>query len=414
VTKTTAPEHDAPPAPCPRCGYSQRGLIESWGETCPLAGTCTECGLRFTWSEVLRPDLHVPRWCVEYAPRRWWLLPPIRTTVLRSAWPWWFWRSMKMSHAVRPGRLALFTLMLLLALLGAYALEQAALALEVRSTLTRLMIQQDAVIRSTAPVDLQRMQAELERQRFGNGNSPSTLRGDEWRERTIGMLEREIKRIEAVINGPPPAISHSRLEAVREAVLTPRATISTGSATIAGATFAYPAPIELHTELEQFRDNLPGGRSRGVFTMIAFRVPAIRLGTGAGFVLLVLLPLSFVLLPISRRRAKVRWAHIARVTAYSLQIPVFIALSALFTLTVLVLVGGWGAWLVAPTAALVTWGPLVLVVLWWRAAIGSYLRLPHAWAVTVALTTVNLLAVMGLLLLLAPQAALEVYEMVMP
>ena len=30
---------------CPRCGYDQRGMVESWTLQCPLTGECAECGL---------------------------------------------------------------------------------------------------------------------------------------------------------------------------------------------------------------------------------------------------------------------------------------------------------------------------------------------------------------------------------
>ena len=67
--RPTGSDHESDTS-CPRCGYSQRGIVASWRDACPLAGRCAECGLDFVWSELLRPNLHEPRWCVEYAPRR--------------------------------------------------------------------------------------------------------------------------------------------------------------------------------------------------------------------------------------------------------------------------------------------------------------------------------------------------------
>ena len=66
---------------CPRCGYDLTGL-DSEGER----GTCAECGLSFSW-EDLRERLHLPEWYVEKkdsifggvrrtASTLWWMLPP--------------------------------------------------------------------------------------------------------------------------------------------------------------------------------------------------------------------------------------------------------------------------------------------------------------------------------------------------
>ena len=38
---------------CPLCGYDQRGVIASWTDSCPLEGTCSECGHVFQWESLL-------------------------------------------------------------------------------------------------------------------------------------------------------------------------------------------------------------------------------------------------------------------------------------------------------------------------------------------------------------------------
>ena len=58
-------------AACPRCGYELRGIVDSWTESCPLLGVCSECGLEFKWSEVFCPDKYEPVWCVEFRTAGW-------------------------------------------------------------------------------------------------------------------------------------------------------------------------------------------------------------------------------------------------------------------------------------------------------------------------------------------------------
>ena len=47
-----------PKTSCPRCGYDLAGVVESWNHaeslSCPLNGTCSECGLGFEWADVFR------------------------------------------------------------------------------------------------------------------------------------------------------------------------------------------------------------------------------------------------------------------------------------------------------------------------------------------------------------------------
>lgn len=52
---------------CPKCGYDQTGEVATWGTQCPTRGICTECGLVFNWSYVMRPELGQVPWYVEHA-----------------------------------------------------------------------------------------------------------------------------------------------------------------------------------------------------------------------------------------------------------------------------------------------------------------------------------------------------------
>jgi hypothetical protein len=53
---------------CPRCGYDQTGIIDTWTDSCPTEGVCTECGDTLDWSLVFDPDRETKRWYTEHAP----------------------------------------------------------------------------------------------------------------------------------------------------------------------------------------------------------------------------------------------------------------------------------------------------------------------------------------------------------
>lgn len=96
---------------CPRCGYDQSGVIASWVESCPLQGTCSECGLEFAWYDVILANrLRVPGFFEHMSglqPRAAW-----RTWVW-TLWPAKFWRRVRLEHPVRLSRAWLWLLLLL-------------------------------------------------------------------------------------------------------------------------------------------------------------------------------------------------------------------------------------------------------------------------------------------------------------
>jgi hypothetical protein len=95
-------------AACPRCDYDLSGHIATWSTSCPLQGTCSECGLTFSWRDVLNPRFTLPRWSFEHAPRpaaRWYF-----ATLVHAALPWSFWSGIKLQHQCRRDRLYRFGL----------------------------------------------------------------------------------------------------------------------------------------------------------------------------------------------------------------------------------------------------------------------------------------------------------------
>lgn len=116
-----------------------------------------------------------------------------------------------------------------------------------------------------------------------------------------------------------------------------------------------------------------------------------------GFMLLVhwSCAAAYVVLPVSRRVAKVRWIHIFRIAMYGLALIGLIAALEMVG-TVLLAVGS------------TTWPPLVVNILvgvmtvagfaffpgllvWWSTASGHYVRMHYPWAIGASVTVLGLL-----------------------
>lgn len=88
------------------------GVVDSWRDSCPLAGQCSECGLIFTWSDLLNPTLSVPPWSFEHTSRRYahgWLATGLRTATRDR-----FWSSIRIEHPIRRRRLWVFAFLIIL------------------------------------------------------------------------------------------------------------------------------------------------------------------------------------------------------------------------------------------------------------------------------------------------------------
>lgn len=100
---------------CPRCGYDQTGLVETWKESCPLTGTCSECGHTLDWRVVMRPELVRLAGLYEHAAHWWSCGAALRT------WGWAvrppvFARKVTLNHAPSILRLLLWLPLLILPL----------------------------------------------------------------------------------------------------------------------------------------------------------------------------------------------------------------------------------------------------------------------------------------------------------
>ncbi len=96
---------ESPPHICPRCGYDVSGVVPTWAESCPLQGTCSECGLVYEWVDVFRPERIYPAWSFEHARQG--RSRALVRTIARIPTPGRLWRQMKLAAPVRVESLVL-------------------------------------------------------------------------------------------------------------------------------------------------------------------------------------------------------------------------------------------------------------------------------------------------------------------
>ncbi len=319
-----------------------------------MRGTCTECGLSIHWAEVLVPEKFEPPWCVEY-------VKPLRRfgwawvqTVARSGRPFRFWSSLKMSMSARPARLVAYIFALLLPILFAGVTIQTVVAIRVRSLVQQQLQSQQSMVAG---------QVTAIQTRLKNDNLTANMRF---------VLQRALAQMTTPATSW--SVNHGYGAAAAEAVLLPWRSSSWGTITWSGMTQGYVAPRDLHATLLGQTVGGPTARRMKdtVFTLT---------GLAVGMWIAISMPLAFVLLPISRRRAKVRWGHLARVAGYGLVIPSVIVTCMLGCVAV-----GY-ADTDARTASswvahvLGRYGMVLSILVWWAAAIRCYLHIPHGWAI---------------------------------
>ncbi len=340
---------------CPRCGYDLRGAVAAWRHACPMTGTCTECGLSFDWAEVLVPQKFEPRWCVEFTR------PPQRFawaclgTILRSALPWRFWSALNMSMPVRPVRLAAYLAVLVLPVLLSGIVVQTAAAIRVRQQVQRQIIVQQGQAR--------RMIAIFQRRLTDPALVPASR----------SVIQQQLVQAQQFLTFAW-SVNHSYPAAIAEAVLLPWRSQSWGTVNSWGGRRSYTAPRYLHFAAM--------GQSGGAWSLLNMRAPVFTLvGILVAMWIAVTMPLAFVLLPDSRRRAKVRWAHLLRVGCYGLAVGSVLVAVILLCVTTGYTVSGLQPASFAAANLLGRYGIVLVTVVWWAVAIRCYLHIPHGWAV---------------------------------
>ncbi|HWB19681.1 MAG TPA: hypothetical protein VG711_05220 [Phycisphaerales bacterium] len=360
---------------CPRCGYDQRGEIDTWTERCPLEGRCAECGLPWTWGELLNPSRSVPRWHVEYCPAKRLLLATI-VTFARSHWPWRYWSQLKMHHAIRPMRILAYLLLLLVLLPGAlYVPFQAGMAIHQRRNLEQAL--QD--LRNALNKNIVNLQSEVSR--------INQLPDDEFKSYQLGRVQAQLTPLLTTKAGL--TISNGPLTTTAEAVFLPFANSSYSTIGSGSTAVPYPPPVSLWGYPRMIK--IAGGFPISVYSSRILFLHAAEKGLSFWVFVFWLMPFSLGLLPITRKRAKVKSNHIARVFAYG---AAMILTSALLSLMLGIVhysissafIDRLYSWI--PYACLPT-----LIFCWWWAGISRYLRMPHGFWVALLLFLTCTLAV---------------------
>lgn len=383
-------DQSAVSVPCPRCGYDQRGVMSQWTDACPLQGVCAECGLAYFWAELLAPEKYEPKWCVEFAPRG-----PVKfiksciKTAVRTLWPWMFWKRQNMAFDVRWRRLAMYWLFLLLLPLLLYPVEQAAVAVRVRMLVDSELTQARQSMISNIP-RLQKYLQELSQIEIVE----DSLVLNRWAIESEAERQAEIARIQNSIQvmqysqTQSASVNQPLWRAIYEAVFTPFSSASNGKV-VGGWNFgigAYPAPDQLHNYLFGYASvYVSYGDMLGM-------IVAYSIFTAA---LLMLIPIEFALLPISRRKAKVQWRHVWRVAAYSVSLPAWVVLSAALLMCVATVVPEYFQVMQSIVGFLMIAPPLLLII-WWAVAIKRYLRMPHGWLIAPVFAILSVLVLVAI------------------
>lgn len=396
-------------AKCPRCGYDLRGAIDTWREQCPLLGICTECGLEVKWAEVLHPEKFEPQWCVEFAPSGKLLLLSCGKTFLRSFWPFRFWSMLKMSLDIRWGRIALYLAALLLPVFLSYVCVQSAMAFRVRSYMQQRVTDWQN--------DIQTQRADF------NANKQSFIQHFKElykaRKNAIALLEDKIQSDEETQDETQPtelwikeieeqemedwvkqklqvgqqyypkaiiavSIDHSYMAAIAEAVFLPWKGTSFAKLGSAWGSQQYPAPVELRQYIKDKSLVVSNFDRNDFLTTLSIVI--------LGFWTCLLFPFTFIFLPISRRRAKVRWGHVLRVTCYSAFIPSSVICTTLFaaSMSYIFLAASTSWFVVAHFACRYLMMPMLII--WWAAAIKRYMCIAHGWMTAILLTAILAMA----------------------
>jgi len=383
-TSATDRRAAAHPARCPRCGYDLHGAMAQWpGDTCPLEGRCTECGLEFEWGDVLAADLREPVWAVETdRPRR----PVGRRvlgTLLHARRPRRFWGRLSMAQPARPRLLALF---LVLVLLGPAA------------TLYLVIQAGTALVLHELILD----EAALAAQRYELDTHPSLLHRIE-----IGELDLDADRLQPP---GPPALDVSRARAVWLAIARPLRDRSPGEVSVPWHGFDYPATARIHRATRWTLGARPFSPLSDAFEELTtvFASPLTTCWLG----LFVLLPASMALAPVTLRRHRVRPYHVVRIAVYGSWIA--------WVPPVLMVVGFVLMWSLPNSdlaPALMHWSPVVglaVLVTWWIAALHRYVRLRDGWVVVATLLVLCVLADLAMAWVLVPGGGARIRDLLTP
>ncbi len=400
-------------AACPRCGQPQVGVLSPERDAWPLKSVCAECGLEIDWQFYFDALHDEPRFLCEHASRqRWpiaWLWSVVSSicSIPTGAHGGPLWRRIRLEHAVRPWRLVLAVALLGVAL---WLSVVAALLSDLQGnrrwqTLVQWPSGRDPRITNPSPPTIWIGIQEARGLGYGPGVDQETA--PKWliAEATF-RPPTDLDRWLALLPMVVAPWSDRRLAVRVPAELTGRVKEPTG------ARYA----IDAEWDLESTGGAGPRILADGTIEQLSFPLAVMRpLGPQSPrarwslwwqeswypifFCLLHAIGsvLAFTLLPIARRRAKVRWAHALRVGAYGVLGPLLVIAFAATAMGYLPLrasakpavlgslVGHHGAFLILVAA---------VTFLWTWGAVSRYLRMERGWAVAASITAIATLVAM--------------------
>jgi len=322
---------------CPRCFYDLRGIVATWDDSCAVGGRCAECGLEFEWGELLNPARCPPRWCVEYAQSLARVVITFIQTLAMSFAPARFWHDLRMTHAPRWRRIIAVPITLAILLYLIFSSQQAWLAWEDYQVVEVHAAQYNAAYGQQA-------------------NFKPIVMPPVWRVVCNAFLMPLSQNVEQPTNIPARPWTWR-----------------------GGEGLAPPGALRARQWGWRY---MSWHGVRVALQAIAFPL----LGS-------LLTATCFVLLPISRKRARVRPRHLLRISVYSswfCLIPVGYLLFAEIPRSIHLdrhnTIFGTMCFIALP----------IWMAVWWGFAIRNHLKMSHAWPVAIALT-----AIAGMILLLS-------------
>ncbi|MFN9078514.1 MAG: hypothetical protein ACK5WD_08935 [bacterium] len=343
---------------CPRCGHLlgvMAAEAERRGET---HGTCSECGLDVEWRK-LRLATEAPVWFIEsrYSPRN--IVRRAFGTLVRTARPFRFWKSIDLSLALSRRRLLVFVLVVL-AVLHCFAATQRIL----ERGWTPWAAAPAASVSDACTIGRVALAVVAPLSRFDGAGVVYAAHQATGKTDALGLVWESI-----------PALAKAAIPLQDGRITVKVVQVSPTQSTIH---HAYPNAREL-------------------------LMPVLRSSSAVVVPATLLAPLTLLLLPTSLRRARIRPRHFMRLMAYTtaLLIPITACVFVAETLLQGLLnparsetrfhLHPFGAFGEVNPAFFLLLLVLTLNAIWLTAAASRYLRLPNARGVGVACALIPML-----------------------
>lgn len=381
---------------CPRCRHDVGGVRSAWREACPLHGTCPECGLTFRWGEAIDGVLAYPWWTCEDARGPGSMIGrSIAQLLIASVGVPWMARSLRLEHRIQTWRL----------LAGAGTALAVVLGLSASLVFVDIMRMPRATARQAARIALW-PPSWFHGHFIGPAPAPPGFlmevdfepMGDDGDVRVLGVRPVPLDELQDVFDEQRyvnPYVLETSLTQVLQRDLFDRRFILElrGSQRVVIPSVPDGVdPIAMNIAIEAARQT------------DVWRLPFnLRFSAVVGVPLvLVLSAAAFMLLPISRRRARVQGRHLGRLAVYAAAGAVlpWVAAAAAWNRVgsergwLGEALGGWDAaigW-IAGTLIVTGMVPGALAAMWWGAVAHWHLRMSHAWLVGMSVGSMTGLA----------------------